>query len=154
MTDMSYTKSFPASLSCKPAFNDAGDGHETPRGNPPPYSMRFTWEERARLKEEAGNKSWAALIRERVFGKHVSKRRKTRHTSADLQAIARLSAMLGKTRIPNNLNQLSKAANTGCLVMDDDTKRQLSEACAHVTDMRQLLIAALGVKDSQNRHDS
>jgi len=149
MTDFSSGKR--PDLSSKPQFNYAVQKPEKPEGNPPPYSMRFTWDERDRLSNMAGNRSWAALIRERLFGDDVSKRRKTRQTSIDQQAIARLGAMLGKTRIPNNLNQLSKAANTGCLVMDEDTKQQLNEACTHVADMRQILISALGVRDQGNQ---
>ena len=145
MTDFSSSKR--PDLSSKHQFNYAAQQPEKSEGNPPPYSMRFTWDERDRLSNMAGNRSWAALIRERVFGDDVSKRRKTRHTTINQQAIARLGAILGKTRIPNNLNQLSKAANSGCLVMDEDTKRLLNEACIHVADMRQLLIAALGIKD-------
>lgn len=42
----------------------------------PPFSIRFTFEERARLDQERGNKSLAAYIRHRLFGKDAGFRRK------------------------------------------------------------------------------
>ncbi len=42
----------------------------------PPFSIRFTFEERARLDQERGHKSLAAYIRHRLFGKDAGFRRK------------------------------------------------------------------------------
>lgn len=154
MTDMSYAPGFLTEQSIKSEYNDTAEGVEKRKGSPRPYSIRFTWEERDQLTLDAGKKSWATHIRECVFKDQVSKRRKSQITNADIQAIARLSALLGKTRIPNNLNQLAKAANTGCLMTDDHTKAQLNEVCAHVAHIRQMLITALGVKDQTTQYDN
>jgi len=54
--------------------------------------------------------------------------------------------MLGQSRIPNNINQLAKAANSGTLPVTPDTEKQLHEACYSVTWIRRQLIQALGLK--------
>lgn len=42
----------------------------------PPFSIRFTFEERVRLDEERGRKTLAAHIRDRLFGQDAGLRRK------------------------------------------------------------------------------
>lgn len=147
MTEMSYAPGAISNKSSKSAFHKVART-ETPRKkNPPPYSMRFTWEERERLTRYAGKQSWAAYIRRCVFAENTSKRRKSQVTSADMQAIAQLGSLLGQSRIPNNLNQIARAANTGCLVMDVGMTEQLNEACQHISHIRQILMTALNVRE-------
>ena len=62
----------------------------------------------------------------------------------DQQAIAQILGLLGQSRIANNLNQLAYHANIGALVMDDETREQISEANNHVAFLRQTLIKMLG----------
>lgn len=52
---------------------------------PPPFSIRFTFEERARLDTERGRHSIAAHIRERLFGDQASVRKKPGNSVLGIQ---------------------------------------------------------------------
>ena len=86
-------------------------------------------------------------IRSRLFGEDVSPRR-TRGKSPvkDHEALARVLAALGASRLPSNLNQLARAANTGSLPVTPDTETALTEACETITAMRAELLQALGME--------
>ena len=56
--------------------------------------------------------------------------------------------LLGQSRMANNLNQLAHHANTGSLLVDEETLSQISEAYEHVIAMRDALIRALGLLDA------
>ena len=84
----------------------------------PPVSVRLTEEERLLLEKAAGKKSLSAHIRDCLFRDKVEPRkarRKPRIPVKDHQALARLLALLGASRIPNNLNQLARDANCDSL---------------------------------------
>lgn len=115
---------------------------------PPPFSLRLTVEERARLEELAGNEPLGSYIKRKVFdGKGAGTKRarsRKRHPIKDEKRLAQVLAMLGQSRIANNLNQLAKAANHGTLPMMPDTERDIQRACADVALMRRELLRALG----------
>ena len=115
---------------------------------PPPFSLRLTFEERARLEELAGNEPLGSYIKRKVFdGKGAGTKRarsRKRRPIRDEQRLAQVLAMLGQSRIANNLNQLAKAANLGTLPMMPDTERDIRRACADVALMRRELLRALG----------
>ena len=73
---------------------------------------------------------------------HLQDRAHAGHT----QKISALLAGLGQSRIPNNLNQLAKAANCGTLETSEHVEKQLEEACAAVLAMREALFIALGLR--------
>ena len=79
----------------------------------PPFSLRLTFEERARLEELAGDMPLGAYIRRKVFdGQGLKKKRaraRSRRPIKDEQKLAQVLAMLGQSRIANNLNQLAKS---------------------------------------------
>ena len=82
----------------------------------------------------------------RLFGDSAGRRRRRTHALVqDQQALARLLGLLGETRIANNLNQLAYHANTGTLLIDEQTTDQINEAYGHVCFMRDALIEALGL---------
>ncbi|MEL6959199.1 MAG: plasmid mobilization relaxosome protein MobC [Pseudomonadota bacterium] len=114
----------------------------------PPFSLRLTFEERARLEELAGNEPLGSYIKRKVFdGKGAGTKRarsRKRRPIKDEQRLAQVLAMLGQSRIANNLNQLAKAANLGTLPMMPDTERDIRRACADVALMRRELLRALG----------
>ncbi|MPT47963.1 MAG: hypothetical protein E2598_06025 [Sphingobium sp.] len=117
---------------------------------PAPYSLRLTFEQRARLEAAAGEKSIAAYIHSRLFGEEddgmADRRRRPRKPKADEKAIAHLIGVLARSNLPSNLNQLAKAANTGSLPVTADTEAALNEAVSDVRDMRRLLIEALNLE--------
>jgi hypothetical protein len=115
---------------------------------PPPFSLRLTFEERAHLEELAGNEPLGSYIKRKVFdGKGAGTKRarsRKRRPIKDEKRLAQVLAMLGQSRIANNLNQLAKAANLGTLPMMPDTERDIRRACADVALMRRELLRALG----------
>lgn len=114
----------------------------------PPFSLRLTFEERARLEELAGDMPLGTYIKRKVFnGKGLDRKRarsRTRRPIKDEQKLAQVLALLGRSRISNNLNQLAKSANLGTLPVMPDTERDIRRACADVALMRRELLRALG----------
>jgi hypothetical protein len=126
------------------ASREAKQGSDEPK-YPPPYSIRFTFEERARLDAERGRKALSAHIRESLFGDDVSPRRKPGNSPVkDAEALGRVLGALGGSRLSNNLNQLAKAVNTGSLPVTPETEEELVEACREVRALRADLLRALG----------
>ena len=81
---------------------------------PPPYSMRFTAEERELLDAARGRKPLSAYIRERLFGSNAAPRkREVSSPIKDSEAFGRALGALGKSRLSSNLNQLAKFVNSG-----------------------------------------
>ena len=119
---------------------------------PPPFSIRFTEDERARLNRDAGALSLAAYIRLKLFAGDdppPTRRKPTRkrHSpSAEMAALGHMLGGLGKSRLASNLNQIAKASNVGALPVTPELEKELFEACAAVQAMRRDLITALGIK--------
>lgn len=115
-----------------------------------PFTLRFTEEERAWLDKQAGRMSLGAYIRQVALadyeGKTTFSRRKPHKPTVDQQKISALLAGLGQSQIPNNLNQLAKAAHTGTLGTAEEVEQQLQDACAAVHAMREALFMALGLR--------
>ncbi|WP_419907889.1 hypothetical protein [Hoeflea sp.] len=112
---------------------------------PPPYSIRFTFEERARLDADRGNKPLSVHIRERLFGDDVSPRKKIGNSPVqDMEALGRVLGALGASRLSSNLNQLAKAVNTGSLPVTPETEADLKNACREIAELRADLLRALG----------
>jgi hypothetical protein len=115
-----------------------------------PFSLRLSFEERSRLKAAAGDMPVAAYIKSLLFADDAPVvRRRTRAPVKDARALAELLACLGASRIPNNLNQLARAANSGSLIFDWDTKARIAAACEDIRAMRQLLMEGLGMKQGE-----
>lgn len=117
----------------------------TPRKYPPPFSLRLTHEERARLDELAGDKPLGAYIRERLLGGDAAPRKRVGNSRVkDKEALGRALGALGASRLSSNLNQLAKAVNTGSLPVTPETEAELVEACREIAEMRAELLRALG----------
>lgn len=120
----------------------ASDG----KSYPSPFSLRLTFEERARLEEAAAGMSLGAYIRQRLFdGDAAPRRTRGKHPVKDHEVLARVLAELGRSRIANNLNQLARAANSGSLPITPEVESTLHEACEVVASLRGDLIKALGL---------
>jgi hypothetical protein len=120
------------------------------RKRAPPFSLRLTQDERARLEQVAGETPLATYIKFRLFNGlpelSTYRPRRPGRSATDTQLIAKLLAALGEARLANNLNQLAKHANTGTLEVSANTENELLAACAEVHAMRRDLVAALGLK--------
>ena len=119
--------------------------------NPPPFSLRLTFEERARLNYEAGDMTLSDYVRSKLFaGEYIppaKPKRRRKSPVKDHAALAQVLALLGKSHIANNINQLAKAANTGSLPVNIETERALNDAANDVARMRKMLIEALDLKE-------
>lgn len=112
---------------------------------PPPFSLRLTCDERARLDELRGTKSLSAYIRQQLFGDAAAPRKKGGTSPVrDADALARVLGALGQSRLSANLNQLAKAVNMGALPVTPETEADLAAACRDVSEMRIDLLRALG----------
>lgn len=128
-------------------FNAIAPDAAANKNYPPPYSIRFTFEERARLDAERGRKPLSAYIREKLFGDDASPRKRlTNRPVEDAEALGRVLGALGSSRLSANLNQLAKAVNTGSLPVTPETEAELQEACREIKALRADLMLALGKK--------
>jgi hypothetical protein len=112
---------------------------------PAPLSIRLTDAERAALATMADGRPLGAFIKGVVLNAPSPYRSRTSPVK-DGEAMGKVLALLGQSRIANNLNQLAKAANLGSLPVSAELMAELAAACAYVHEMRGLLLAALGVK--------
>ena len=110
-----------------------------------PLTLRLTEEERANLEELAAGMTLSTYVRACVFGQEAKRRkRRSKDTIEDKKAAAEALALLGQSRIANNLNQLAYHANIGALEVGDAERAKIDEAYAHVLAIRALLLQALG----------
>lgn len=107
---------------------------------PPPFSLRFTVQERAYLEDQAGRQPLGAYIRTQLLGEKAKKRRTLRKPKIDDQKLAIVLSLFGDQRIAANLNQLAKHANMGTLDVSDADIAQLQEACAAMIAVRHYLL--------------
>lgn len=114
---------------------------------PPPFSLRLTFEERAKLEEAANGTPLGAYIRSQLFNGELKPVRRRGHRPVkDHEALARVLAALGASRLSSNLNQLAYAANTGALPSDEVTQKHLNAAYEEIREMRADLMKALGLE--------
>lgn len=151
---MSEINGLPGSGNVSSVFHSSAGSSERSLGrgerrsrasSPAPFCLRLTFEERAALEALAGSMPLGAYIREKLLNGAEAQRRKRRKPLQDEQALARLLAELGNSRLANNLNQLATAANTGSLPVAPETVQAILSACQDVREMRTCLIAALGL---------
>ncbi|HYH70386.1 MAG TPA: MobC family plasmid mobilization relaxosome protein [Methyloceanibacter sp.] len=111
-----------------------------------PFSLRLSFEEKVKLQRAAGGLPLSSYIKSLLFADEpAAYRPRQRAPIKDHKALAEVLACLGASRIANNLNQLAKAANSGSLYVEFETKARLNAACDDVRVMRQLLMVALGM---------
>lgn len=115
---------------------------------PSPVTLRLKSEERDELEAQKGDLTMSAYIRLCLFGDDAPKvRTRGKQPVKDYQALAQLLGMLGRSNVPNNLNQLAKAANSGTLNVSEDTELTIRLAACEIAAMRLLLMKALGTRE-------
>jgi hypothetical protein len=125
-------------------FNDIA-ATKAARKVPPPFSLRLTAEERARLEADAAGKPLGAYVRSRLFGEEATPRkRKGKSPLKDQEALGRVLGALGRSSLSSNLNQLARAVNTGTLPVHPETEAELRNACQDIKAIRADLLQALG----------
>ncbi|EJJ27299.1 hypothetical protein [Rhizobium sp. CF142] len=141
---MSLRETFNASISGR---RDGPLGHKPPKQRPPPFSLRLSPDERARLIAEAAGAPLGSYVKAKLFGAALPVRvRRTGLAVEDRTALAKALALLGSSRISGNLNQLVRLGHIGALPMTPETEVELRATLEDVRAMRRLLMAALGLK--------
>ncbi|MEO1020374.1 MAG: hypothetical protein AAFY56_22195 [Pseudomonadota bacterium] len=97
----------------------------------------------------AGSMPLGAYIRSQLFSDNsVGKMPRRRSSSIhDQKALAQLLAKLGKGELCDSLATLAETARLGILPVSDDTNAALQKAAADISEMKRLLMAALGIKE-------
>lgn len=116
---------------------------------PRPFSLRLTQDERSQLQYEAGDAPLGAYMRQKLLSDVKPRKIQNRKTVApdkDLETLAQILALLGRSQLVANLNELAYAASIGALALDPDTLADLRAAIREVREFRTMLIAALGLK--------
>lgn len=126
-----------------------GQGANPPplKKKPAPFSLRLSEADRARLIGEAAGTPLGTYIRAKIFGDAVPIRmRRSGLAVEDRKALGQALALLGRSRLSSNLNQLAHLANIGALALTPDIEAELAEAFADIRAIRCLLMTALGLK--------
>ena len=120
---------------------------EQERKYPTHLTIRLTDDEWAALEKAAAGLTVSAHVRERLFGQAVTPRR-TRGVAPirDHETLGQVLALLGKSRLASNVNQLAKAVNTGSLPVTSETEAEIVRASSSIVEMKNELFRALGVR--------
>lgn len=120
-----------------------------------PFSLHLIDDERERLNRSAGSMPLVTYIKSLLFAENAPWSHSAhRNVIANEKALAELLTTLGANRVPNNLNQLAKAANSGNLYFDHETKLAINRACDDITNIRLLLMRTLGISASNENTSS
>jgi hypothetical protein len=111
---------------------------------PPPFSLRLTAEERAKLDASAGDMPLGAYIRSRLLDTSSPHRRKMRRPDVDRSLLKKLMLELGRQRFSSNLNRIMKAIETGDLETDDKLEMQLRSLRSDLQQLRRHIRKAMG----------
>ncbi len=111
---------------------------------PAPFSLRLSEAERNKLLAEAAGLPLGGYIKAKVLGTAPLKSRRTGLAVEDRQSLSQALALLGKSRLSQNLNQIAHAVNIGVLPVTPETEEDLRASLQAVQDMRTLLMRALG----------
>ena len=125
------------------------DFNQTSNSKPPPFSIRFSWEQRSELDRLTQGQSWGGYIKEMLFV--IKKRIPRQYSKTDKILLAKILGTLGQSRMASNLNQLARAANSGSLPVNEEVVKALMEACRNIQWIRATLIEAMGIKSHQSK---
>lgn len=140
---MSLTGTFKPAASAPPVLkapSKARNKRETP------FSIRLTEAERARLASEAAGAPLGSYIKAKALGGPPLRSRRCRLTIQDRASLSQVLALLGRSHVASNLNQLARLAHIGALPLDSETVAGINEAILFVRELRGLLLTALGLK--------
>ncbi|SNZ21321.1 hypothetical protein [Cohaesibacter gelatinilyticus] len=135
-------------MSVKCQFNESAKSMK--RKRPSPFCIRLSETQRARLADEASGVPLGAYIKAKALGEPL-RRRRTGLSIEDREALAKTLALLGKSRLSSNLNQLAHAANIGSLPITPETEKFLCDCLCDVQEIRSLLMRALGLKTERDQ---
>ena len=129
-------------MSITSGFNNLAQHRK--RKRPSPFCIRLSEAQRARLVSEAAGAPLGAYIKAKALNQPPLRMRRSGHSIENREALAKTLALLGKSRLSSNLNQLAHAANIGSLPMTPETEEFLYECLQDIREIRRLLMTALG----------
>lgn len=128
------------------ASTAAPEPAEKPK-RPAPFSIRLSDADRTRLAIEAAGAPLGQYIKAKLLGGEVVERKRRKGLSIqDREALAQALALLGRSRLSSDLNQIAKALDTGIWPITPETEAELFAAIQDVRLMRRLLFSALGYR--------
>lgn len=117
----------------------------TRRSKLTPISVRFTADEKAKIKRDAAGQPLSAYIRECVLRSGTSANSFT--SSRDRKPeLARVLAALGRSNLARDFESLSFAVRDGTVHLSAESEMALRQACADIAEMRRDLLKALGLR--------
>ncbi|GLQ36797.1 hypothetical protein GCM10007908_04170 [Rhizobium albus] len=98
---------------------------------------------------EAAGAPLGAYIKEKVLGSAPVRKRRAGQAVQDREALARLVAVLGKSRLFQNLSEMADAARSGSLPVSPELEEELTAMLAEIRALRQMLLTALGLQPEE-----
>jgi hypothetical protein len=117
---------------------------------PTHLTLRLSPAEYQRLKDAAAGcgMSLSDYGRLRLFGGDDTKiRTRGKRPVKDYEALGKVLAALGHSRIASNLNQLARSANAGNFQLTPETNLLIMDSYAAIRSMKAQLMIALAVDD-------
>ena len=112
-----------------------------------PLSLRLNFEQRSQLEKEADGLPVSTYVKIRLFGSgKADKDTRIPRPLKDRQEFGRLLGVLGQSNIAANLQELTDAAASGSLVIDETSTAMLQTATQDLREIRDLLVKALGIR--------
>lgn len=108
------------------------------------FPIRFSEAERVELERRSGNMALGTFIKAELFADTVKRRRGSRSPTKDNVSLAQVLAMIGQSKVGDQLEILSSAVENGSLLVNDEVVSDIQNACAEVHAMRSMLMKALG----------
>ncbi len=111
-----------------------------------PFSLRLTDEERQYLQRKAGNKPLGTYIRSQLLEGTETRRKAVRTPSTDFALLGQVLGALGKSELASCLCILIAATEQERVRLDTQEHAALLALQTDVSEMRRMLISALGLK--------
>lgn len=115
-----------------------------------PLSLRLTPAERKELELAAKGQSLSAYMRAKLFSDSdngiVFRETDRLSERARQQLLARILAELGRSDLSRSMAEFAESARLGVLPLTPDVLAEIHSACAHIRDLRRILIGALGLR--------
>lgn len=113
-------------------------------------SIPLTRDLKADLERRAGRQPVSAYAREVLFPANDNAPRKARaprRTASERTALATLLARFGASDACRNLHDLAGLARLGALPITPEVEAALLKACADITEIKTILMKALGLRE-------
>ncbi|MCY7297419.1 hypothetical protein [Alteromonas sp. a30] len=108
--------------------------------------FRLSQSDHERLLQAAGDLTLSAYLRSTLLEGEIKKIRTNKRPLKDQEQLSLALGKLMQSRLSPNINQIAKAVNCGMVIMPDEAIDTLNSAQSELTEIRNLLLSALGKK--------